>query len=234
VNNISITRNDAGNTASGVIGAVRISEVYTALAGGKPRQCGAGKFRARAEWRGGDGLSISLDDDRGVWFDFVTGEGGGVLDLVQLVRGGTRQEALRWVADLAGLPLADNQLSPTDRAEWIKKRQDLERDLPDARRWQRASVNMTEDLLTTLKAALFDPTLPQPDTFEIYDVEQMLARLRRLDGAELVTDYRWWVEHYPGMTAASVRAARERERTERRILLEYLRATNSDPERHAA
>jgi hypothetical protein len=155
--------------------------------------------------------------------------------LVQRVRGGTRQEALRWTVDLAGIPLADNPLSPAERADWAKGRQEIERDLPDARLWQRASINMSEDLLTTLKAALFDPTLLQPATNEIYNIENMLSRLRRLDSTDLVAEYHDWRDRFPGITAALVRAAKDRERTERRVLLAYLRTTNSDSERqHAA
>jgi hypothetical protein len=216
-------RPDTNHTAADVIAAVRISNVYEALTGAKPRRAGLGKFRARAVYRDGDGPSLSLDDSRGVWHDFVTGESGGVLALVERIRGGSRQEALRWVADFAGMPLEEKAFSPAEQAEWVKKREELERDLPDARLWQRAAINMAEDLLVTLKAALFDPKLPPPGTFEIFDVEQMLARLRRIDDAELVAEHRWWQEYYPGMTAAMVRAVKARERTEERVLRGFLR-----------
>jgi hypothetical protein len=211
------------HTSADVIAAVKISSVYEALTGERPRATGAGKYRARAIWRDGDGFNISLDDSRNVWNDFVAGEGGGVLDLVQLVRGGTRQEALRWVADFGGTPLEERSFSPAERAEWVKARQDLERDLPDARFWKRASINLTEDLLTTLKAALFDSTVAPPGANQIYDIEQMLSRLRRIDGAELVTEYRDWRDRYPGMTAAMVRAAKEKERAEEKMLRAFLR-----------
>lgn len=221
-----------GNTAADVVGAIRISELYQALTGAKPRSTGACKYRARAVWRDGNGLNVSLDDSRGTWFDFRDGCGGGVLDLVQHVRGGSRQEALRWVADFAGIALSDDTFSPAERAEWAQKRRELEKEQPDARYWKRAAINMSEELLTGLKAGLVDPALPQPDTFEIYHVENMLSRLRRIDGAELVADFRSWRDQYPGITAALVRAAKDRERTERQVLLAYLKPTN--PERHAA
>jgi hypothetical protein len=223
---------DKSHTAADVVRAVHISQAYRSLTGAEPRHAGNARYRVRAVWRDGDGLSVSLDDSRGVWHDFVTGEGGGVLDLVQLIRGGTKHEALRWVADFAGMPLEEKPFSPADRAEWAKKRQDLEQALPDARRWQRAAVNMTEDVLVTLKAALFDPALDQPDTFEIYNAEQLLSRLRRIDGEELVLEYRRWLESCPGMAAAMARAMKERERLEERTLLELLR--QSEPGVEAA
>jgi hypothetical protein len=82
---------------------------------------------------------------------------------------------------------------------------------------------MAEALLATLKAALLDPKLPQPNTFEIYDVEQMLSRLRRIDDEELVTEYRQWLEHRPGLTAAMTCAVKELERTEELALLAFIR-----------
>jgi hypothetical protein len=214
--------NSIHQTSTDVIAAVKISDIYHALTGAKPRQAGAGKYRARAIWRDGDGVNVSLNDCRGCWYDFRTGEGGGVLDLVQLVRGGTRQEALLWLADYAGKPLADNPLSPSERAEWAKARRDLEQALPDARHWQRAAVNMSEDLLVTLKAALFDPTLPQPASNQIYDIEQMLSRLRRIDGTELVTEYHWWQERYPGMTNAMIRAVKAQDHAAGKMLRAFL------------
>jgi hypothetical protein len=56
-------------------------------------------------WRGGDGFNVSLNDTRSVWHDFTTDEGGGVLDLVARIRGGDRQDALRWLAAFAGIRL---------------------------------------------------------------------------------------------------------------------------------
>jgi hypothetical protein len=94
-----------------------------------------------------------------------------------------------------------------------------------ARYWQRAALNVAEDLLDSLKAGLFDPTQPQPAIGEIAHVENMLTSLRRKDGAALVAEYQWWFERYPGMTTALVRAAKHREQAQRRALLAYLGLT---------
>jgi hypothetical protein len=69
-----------------ILGHVQISDVYQALMGVKPRQTGQDTRLARAIWRGGDGFNVSMDDARGLWHDFTTNEGGGILDLVVRVR----------------------------------------------------------------------------------------------------------------------------------------------------
>ncbi len=203
-----------------VLSLVRIMCVWLALGGGPLRH-----GRGRAWWRDGDGYSVSLDDSRGVWHDFVTGEGGGILDLVVRVRGGGRADALRWCAELAGIPLDDKPLSAADRTRWAAERRELERELPNALLWRRAAVSMAEELLDELKATLMDRTLPQACIGEIYDVHWMIQRLRNADGAALVAEYGWWREHYPDLAAGMIRVARARGQAERRALVAYLRKT---------
>src|ERR1017187_2521263 len=143
-----------------VLASIKISQVYRALGGPELRRSAHDRYRGRAWWRDGDGPSISLDDARGLWHDFPTGEGGGVLDLVVRVRGGSRQDALRWVADLAGCPLDDRPLPASDRADWVKRQRHIDRELPKARLWLRSVLALGEDQLDRLKAALVDRTLP--------------------------------------------------------------------------
>lgn len=83
-----------------VIGAVRIEDVWRALGGGELR-----RGRGRAFWRDGDGLNVALDPKRGTWRDFATNAGGGILQLIQTVRGCSKGEAFEWLADLAGVAL---------------------------------------------------------------------------------------------------------------------------------
>ena len=64
-----------------IIGRVRITQVVEAL-GGKVRH-----NRCQAFWRRGTGFNVKLDDSVGAWFDHARGEGGGVFDLVQKIRG---------------------------------------------------------------------------------------------------------------------------------------------------
>jgi hypothetical protein len=215
-------------SASDILACIKISAVYQALGGPKLRH-----NRGPAFWRAGDGFNVSLDDGGGLWHDFTTDEGGGVLDLVVQVRGGSRATALRWLADLAGIPLSDEPLSAEDRQRWAAERRALERDLPAARFWRRAAVNMAEDLLDSLKAGLSTTmvatTTPmQPEVGELMHVTKLLARLKRIDGAALVTEYHWWLDRYPGLTAAMVASAKRLERSQRRALLAYLHEAGSE------
>jgi len=57
---------------------IGILAVWHALSGGELR----GR-RGVAFWRGGDGYSVSLNPERGTWYDFRDGIGGGVLALVE-------------------------------------------------------------------------------------------------------------------------------------------------------
>jgi hypothetical protein len=213
----------ASITVPDLLAQVRISSVYEALTGKKPRRTGADTWRAPAAWRGGDGFNVSLDDSRGVWHDFVTDEGGGMLDLITRIVGGGRQDALKWVADFAGIHLDDGPLPPEQRQQWAEERRQVERHLSAAKLWQSAVTKLTDELLDSLKAALFDPTLPWPEVGEIYHVEQLLSRLQRLDGGELVEEYTWWATRYPNTTAGLVRTARAREQAKRRALMAFLR-----------
>ena len=101
-------------SASDIIARVRITQIVEAL-GGKVRH-----KRCQAFWRKGDGWNVSLNDDKGTWFDHARGEGGGVLDLVQRIRGCDRKEALQWVADFAGVPL-ESGLTQEQRREYANR-----------------------------------------------------------------------------------------------------------------
>jgi hypothetical protein len=206
-----------------VLSRVKIRDVYRALGGPDPRRTGRDTWRAPAFWRSGDGFNVSGDDARGIFHDFVDDSGGGILDLVVRVRGGNRADALRWLADFAGVPFEDTPLAADDRERRAQERRELERALPDARHWRRAAVWMAESLLENLKAALFDANRPQPDTGEIAHVESMLASLRRKEGGELLAEFNWWLQHHPGLTASLVRSAKQRDAAERRALAAYLR-----------
>lgn len=113
--------------------------------------------------------------------------------------------------------------TPAERVQWAHQRQEIERELPTARLWRRAAVLMAEDALTLLKAGLFDPASPQPVPGEIQRAEGLLAQLKRVEDAELVNEYLWWLNHHPGLTAALVAESRRRERAERRALAAFLR-----------
>jgi len=119
-------------TAAEVVAAGRISEVWAALGGDPPKH-----GRARAFFRRGNSSSaVSLNDAKGCWFDHRDGVGGGVLDLIQRVHGCDRTSALRWLADLNGVPLKDHDLSPAERREHARRAQRAKQEAQDLILWK--------------------------------------------------------------------------------------------------
>ena len=70
---------------------VPIADVWRALGGGPLRH-----DRGRAFWRDGDGYSVALDTENGIWYDHARG-GGGVLTLVATALNTDKAEALAWL-----------------------------------------------------------------------------------------------------------------------------------------
>jgi hypothetical protein len=191
--------------------------VAQALTGEKPQHS-----RIRASWRGGDGYNVALDDSRGIWKDFATDEGGGVLDLVARVQGGTRQDALKWLADFVGVQLEDQQFTPADRERWTAERRGLERDLPAARYWRRGVLVLLEAVLDAEKTKLLGTTEAPADIFLIRDYTRIIERLKRSGDKALVLEYREWRTEMPEQCAGLVRWAMDTERAEIRALIRYL------------
>jgi hypothetical protein len=88
-------------TASDVVARVRISDIAEALGVKLDRA----RRRGVAHWRDGRNFSVSLNDEKNCWHDFVTNEGGGLLDFISRILVCDRQAALRWLADYAGVAL---------------------------------------------------------------------------------------------------------------------------------
>jgi hypothetical protein len=195
-----------------IIDRVWISEVWRAVGGGKLQ-----RGRGQAFWRNGDGWNISLDDAKGTWFDHAHGDGGGILGLVVLVRGGSRQDALRWLADFAGVEL-DSPADPKQRAQWIREQRAFKRDVADARYWVRAAILLIESDLAVEKSKLFDPTAGQPDLSLIDAYEAILGRVRGVGDLTLVEEYRAFKTADPHTAAAFVRWAKAQEQAEIRAL----------------
>jgi len=206
----------AKSIAHDVLSAVKITEVYRASGGPELRH-----GRGTAFWRGGDGLNVSLNDARGTWYDFATGDGGGVLDLVVTVRGGTRQDALRWLADFAGVPMDDTPQSAEERKRWAAERRELERDLPAARYWRRALLLVLEETLNHEKDKFFVPKAPI-DFALLRSYTRIIERLQHAGNETLVAEYREWSAELQRECAALVRWAQEREAAEVRALTTYL------------
>lgn len=116
--------------ATDVCGRVAITAVARAL-GLRVR-----RGRTLATWRDGTHYSVALSDARGAWCDHVTGDGGGVLELIRRVRGGDRQDALRWLASYAGVPLPERTWTATERREWARRRAAAAREAAAVEAWR--------------------------------------------------------------------------------------------------
>ena len=217
-----------GTNASEILARIRISDVYRALTQTDPRRTSTDSLRGRAVWRNGDGFSVSLNDSRGLWHDFVTHDGGGVLDLIVRVRGGSYQDALRWLAVLVGFPLDDQPLTLEERRRWAQRLRVIGTTLPQARNWRRAAAILCECLLEKLKDQFFSGSF-EVLSRELSDVTRLLARVRHLDGAELVAEYHLWLQHEAALTIGMVRAAEHLENAESRAVQKYIRIVAAEP-----
>lgn len=124
------------STARQILDRTSIVEVWHALGGGPLRH-----HRGVAWWRDGDGYSVSLNQDKNVFFDFVTGEGGGILDLVRAANGCDRREALAWLARQLGAELDDRRpLTRAEKREYAQRRRHAEFQAQDLTDWRRDTL----------------------------------------------------------------------------------------------
>jgi hypothetical protein len=177
-----------------------IREVWAALGGALRGN------RGQAFWRKGDGFSVSLDSQRGLWHDFVSGDGGDAVSLVETVRGCAFRDAVEWLADFAGVRVTHGQHDVADN--------DWRSDLRDATWWSMSAVILAEDALAG--ADLGDPAR--------YDLTAFVARIR-LGDAALVAEFRAWRKRHPNLTHAMTRAGNMHDaRVQRRLARWIVRA----------
>jgi hypothetical protein len=103
-------------TGAEVVSHVQITEVW-AMLGGPPLRNGRGK----RFWKDGDGYNIRLRDDLNVWKDFVTGQKGGILALIETVLDCDKRTALRFLADRLHLDI-DQPLTLAQRRAYHDRR----------------------------------------------------------------------------------------------------------------
>jgi hypothetical protein len=102
-------------TTEGAMIGPHIIDVWLRLGGGELH----GK-RGRAFWRDGDGWSVSLDLERGLWYDHALGGGGGVIELVQVARNCDRRDALVWLEEEGFIER--RTFSREERREYARRR----------------------------------------------------------------------------------------------------------------
>lgn len=99
-----------------LVASVSIAEVWSWLGGHELR----GK-RGRAFWRETRDFNIALNSEKGTWYDHARAEGGGILSLIERVRGCSRGDAIRWLSHAAGVSL-DGQVPTRAAREHARQR----------------------------------------------------------------------------------------------------------------
>lgn len=130
--------------AGGALSSVRIAEVWRRLGGGELRH-----GRGRAFWRGGDGLNVALDPERGRWFDHAACVGGGVLALVLTALDCDRRSALAWLSAEGFIEAPTH--SPEQRRAYSRRRDAASVVARDIEHWR---VALAEELNACKVAAI--------------------------------------------------------------------------------
>lgn len=181
-----------------------ILSVWNAAGGGPLR----GK-RGRAFWRNGDGWNVSLDRERGTWYDHRDARGGGSLALVETAFGCDRRTALEWLETNCGLD-PTRPVPPT-------RRRTYRHELDDAEHFGTAAQALAEELLDRLDSC--DPSRTC--------YARMLGIIRK-GGAALINEYRIWLNRNPELTRAMVLAGASSEgRVQRRLALYLVELANA-------
>ena len=117
-------------TASDIVSHVKITDVARVLGVKLDRT----RRRGVASWREGKNFSVSFNDVKNVWHDFVTDEGGGVLDFIQRARGCDRKEALELLASIAGVQLDHH--NEVDRRDYARRMHAARREAEALLKWK--------------------------------------------------------------------------------------------------
>ena len=102
--------------------------------------------RCPAVWRNSNDLNVSLDPAKGLFFDHVAGEGGGIVRFVELCAGLDRAAAVGWLSQFTGIGLPEE--TPGERAEWARRRKAAEQEAAEFEAWRRnriAALQMDRD-----------------------------------------------------------------------------------------
>jgi hypothetical protein len=180
-----------------------ISKVFAAL-GGEMR----GK-RGNAFWRGSQDFNLSLDAEKGLWHDFVSGEGGDVFKLVETALGCDFRGALEWLAGFIGVALSGKTPNANCGSSDSEDAGDWRADLEWSAHWARAARIIAEEVLAAL-----------PSWSPYRGILTDLLRAINVGEASCVAEYRTWRRRDPAMTTALAHAGKRADaRLQRRLAL---------------
>ena len=182
------------------------------------RKSGAG-WIARCPAHEDKGPSLSLADRAGVV-------------LVHCFAGCSQAQVITTLRDHGLWPRKEETRTRAEKRADIEDWQEMKRQLPEARLWQRTAIGIVESELARLKGKLFTPE-PPPDDWSapvrpspvpmIRFYTMFLQALKAADDTSVVHRYRQWIEESPAFTESIVRWARIRANDEIRGLRRFLR-----------
>ena len=121
------------NIATSLFSSVNITQVAAALGAKVTRS------RCRAFWRKGVGLNVTLNDQKGCWYDHVAGHGGGILDLIQKGLDSDRRSAMEWLARFAGRPL--EPWTCQERSDFHRRMRSVETEAVSLAAWRKELID---------------------------------------------------------------------------------------------
>jgi len=121
-------------SAREVIDRVPILEIMVTLGFERPRR----GTRTRCILHQGDGFSFSFSSAKGTWFCHRCNEGGGKIKLVQRALGLDARSALRWIAELGGIPL--ESWTNEERLEYGRRRKAAEHEAAEFLEWKNRMI----------------------------------------------------------------------------------------------
>jgi len=182
------------SNATAVLDRLDFAQVLRALGLPAPRW-----GRIAAPWRQTRDRNLAIDSVKKVWFDHARNEGGGLLDFIARVRGGTLAEALSWAARLAGVRLDQDERRPAPVV-----------DLAAAQSWRRAEMQQVERMLDDHSELLWLSPDEPPDWLQerVGTLTRYLENLRDLTPRETGILYEFARQRDPRRTARLVREGR--------------------------
>jgi hypothetical protein len=153
---------------------------------------------------------------------FVCGRSWSPIDLAMTATGADFRGAVLLLAERYQIPWSEGPVSDSDRRRWAAEQARDRADLPAARAWRRATIDLLNSLLDQLKCALFDPSMPEPRPAEIQDLARWRQTLMQAGPGVLLLEYRNFSEKQPEVTGALVYAGRRANAAIRRAVKRIL------------
>ena len=125
-------------TGNEILDRVKVADIVSALGVPLPRRGN----RTRCPIHKGDNLTLSINEQKGVWHCFGCGEGGGKVQLVRRALNLEPRRSLEWIGGLAGM-----QLAYSDGAEYQKRAAQIKAAEQEGRRL----IEWREDVIEYLK-----------------------------------------------------------------------------------